>query len=154
MRLSRLAFIAILLLCVGLSAGQGKKPTSFAGHWTWKSQKNKQKEHVQFSLNVVQKGKNVTGTYSVDHFIDGQWQGEDGNQTPFRGTLRSNTATVEFNIDAAVAGYEQNVKYVVPSARKDISFATLKLAKGRLVWTHKSGRRVEGILRTVTLKRD
>ena len=57
----------------------------------------------------------VSGTYSVDDFVNGRWLGEDGNQTPFRGEERDGKVLVEFDPAATVPGYTENVTYKAPA---------------------------------------
>lgn len=51
----------------------------------------------------------VRGVYSVDDFINGEWQGEDGNQTPFAGRIHGGVIEIEFDPSATVPGYQENV---------------------------------------------
>ena len=75
----------------------------------------------------------MTGTYSVTDFVGKEPQIEDGNQTPFTGTVKDGVASIKFDPDATVPGYEENVKYKEPAGGK-ASTATLTLSGGKLEW--------------------
>ena len=149
--------IMLLALClltlVSPPAAWGKGPDPLAGYWEWRGPLDAHKHRMEFSLWIDHKGNAISGTYSVNEFVNGKWQGEDGNQTPFRGGLRQGTISIEFDATATVPGYEEHVTYTPPADGKQPSMATI-VPKGRvLVWTRVSGDQIEGIPDTITLVR-
>jgi hypothetical protein len=124
-----------------------------AGRWVWKEVARRNKPQTQFTLVVNRNGNVVHGVYSVDQFINGEWQGEDGNQTPFRGRVVGNTVEIEFDPDATVPGYEQNVSYKPPVDGRTPNRATLRLSGGTLLWRSTKGR-IEGVPLRATLRRE
>jgi hypothetical protein len=86
----------------------------------------------------MQNGENVTGTYGVADFVGKEAQIEDGNQTPFTGRIKDNIATIKFDTQATVAGYEQNVEYKEPANGKP-STATLTFSGNKVQWKLTSG---------------
>ena len=111
---------------------------NFGGNWD-SEQFNKQgNKYTQLSLFIKQTGENISGTYSVVDYVGKDPQIEDGNQTPFVGTVKDNVATIKFDPDATVPGYEENVKYKEPENGKP-STATLTLSDGKLQWNLTGG---------------
>ncbi len=111
------------------------------GKWESEFFNKKGESYTQFTMFIKQDGETINGTYSVDDFVGGEWQGEDGNQTPFTGTLKDKTAEIKFDVNATVAGYEENVKYKEPTGGKP-STATLTLDGGKIKWKHANGEAV------------
>jgi hypothetical protein len=103
--------IAIVLFSAGLSYPQGAG--SVSGRWVWNGPARTNKQQVQFTLTIDRMGDVVRGIYSVDEFINGRWQGEDGNQTPFRGRVKGNTIQIEFDPLATVPGYQCSTALIV-----------------------------------------
>lgn len=120
-------------------AEQTASKTNFAGNWDSERFNVKGKQYTQLSLFIKQSGENISGTYSVVDYIGGDPQIEDGNQTPFTGTVKGNVATIKFDPDATVPGYEENVKYKEPADGKAPSTATLTFADNKLQWKLASG---------------
>jgi len=127
---------------------------SVSGRWVWKEPARKNKPQVQFTLIIFRKGDAVSGVYSLDEFIDGRWQGEDGNQTPFRGRLKGDTFQIEFDPVATVPGYQENVTYSAPSDGRKPSAAVLTLNGQTLLWRFASGPRIEGVPAQFALHRE
>jgi hypothetical protein len=117
---------------------------SISGRWVWKEPARKNKPQVQFTITIQRKGDVVHGVYSVDEFINGRWQGEDGNQTPFRGRVKGDTIQVEFDPVATVPGYQENVTYSAPSDGRKPSTAVLRLDGRTLHWRFTGGPRIDG----------
>lgn len=139
--------IALLIFAATLSAQTRHE------RWTWKEKAVRNKTQRQFTLSFERRGAKVSGTYSVDEFINGKWQGEDGNQTPFAGTLKDGVITVEFDPQATVAGYEQNVKYKAPADGRTPSKATIKIQGNILTWTILEGEKIAELPDTLKLTR-
>ena len=79
-----LAVIArVCLVTIGLvvmAASINAQPSrNVAGRWVWKEVARRNQPQTQFTLVITRLGDKVKGTYSVDQFINGKWQGEDGN---------------------------------------------------------------------------
>jgi len=146
----RLALAAMLLLS---GAAEVYSQTSLAGRWVWKQSVQRNKSQVQFSLVIHREGNRIRGVYSVDEFINGEWQGEDGNQTPFRGRVTRAGAEIEFDPDATVPGYEQNVRYTPPTDGRKPAVAILTLRGGTLLWRTVEGT-IERVPAQVTLRRE
>lgn len=108
------------------------------GKWESEFFNKKGENYTQLTLFIKQSGDIINGTYSVDDFVGGEWQGEDGNQTPFTGTVKDGTATIKFDINATFPGYEENVKYKEPTDGKP-STATLTMNGDKLQWKLASG---------------
>lgn len=123
------------------------------GQWVWKEPERKNKPQVQFTLTIRRKGDVIRGVYSVDKFIDGVWQGEDGNQTPFQGRAKGDTSQIEFDPSATVPGYQENVTYSAPSDGRKPSIATITLNGQTLLWRVTSGPRIEGVPSRLALRR-
>src|ERR671914_67996 len=85
--------LASAFLIVLAGSSQAQTAQSVTGRWQWKERAVKNKPQTQFTLVITGKGKSFRGTYSVDEFINGTWQGEDGNQTPFRGEIKGKIIT-------------------------------------------------------------
>lgn len=143
---------AILLFLAGSVLPQGV--ASLTGRWVWKDVARKNKAQTQFTVVIYREGDVVRGVYSVDEFINGKWQGEDGNQTPFRGRVTSGKVQIEFDPSATVPGYEENVRYKAPADGRKPSVAVLSLKGGALHWHLVKGDRIEGVPVKVGLHRE
>jgi hypothetical protein len=110
----------------------------FSGYWDSGQYDKKGNEYTQLSLSIKQNGETVSGTYSVIDFVGKEPQIEDGNQTPFTGTIKDGVASIKFDTAATVAGYEENVKYKEPADGKP-STATLTLSGDKLQWKMTGG---------------
>ena len=108
----------------------------------------------QFTIVIKHKGDVVSGTYSVDEFINGKWQGEDGNQTPFSGRVKGATVEIEVDPSATVAGYEENVTYTPPTDGRKPSTAVITLNGPTLQWRLVRGPGIDGVPASVVLKRE
>lgn len=149
----RLCFsAAVLVFIAGLVNAQGASGVS--GRWVWKSVARKNKPQTQFTVVIQREGGAMHGTYSVDEFINGKWQGEDGNQTPFRGRVTREKVEIEFDPSATVPGYEQNVEYKSPADGRKASVAVLTLNRGILIWRLTGGDGIEGVPAQVALRRE
>lgn len=148
MKKACIAVVALFVLTLTVSA------QSKTEHWIWKERAVKDKPQTQFSLNFQRRGTRVTGTYSVDQFINGEWQGEDGNQTPFVGTVKNGVIYVEFDPLATVPGYQENVRYRKPTDGRAPSKATIRIEGKVLNWTFLSGEKIEGLPDRLRLTRD
>lgn len=103
------------------------------GKWESEFFNKKGENYTQMSFFIKQTGDTINGTYSVDDYVGGEWQGEDGNQTPFTGTMKDGGAEIKFDVNATVPGYEENVKYKEPTSGKP-STATLTMDGGKMKW--------------------
>jgi hypothetical protein len=124
----------------------------FSGNWDSAEYDKKGNEYTQLSLFIKQTGETVTGTYSVVGFIGKEPQIEDGNQTPFTGTIKDGVASIKFDTVATVAGYEENVKYKEPADGKP-STATLTLSGDNLQWKMTGGDTSTGLPKEVSLSK-
>lgn len=148
----RLGLASILiLLFAALVQAQGIGVVD--GRWAWQETARKDKPQTQFSISIRRQGNVVSGVYSVDEFINGEWQGEDGNQTAFVGRIKGNTMLIKFDPDATVPGYQENVIYRAP-ARGRPSSATLTLKGQTLLWRFTNGRRIVEVPDKLTLRRE
>lgn len=148
-----LSFLAILLFFIAAPVHAQSVP-AVSGRWMWKEVARKHKPQTQFTVVIQRKGDVVLGTYSVDEFIDGKWQGEDGNQTPFRGRVTPQGVEIEFDPSAVAPGYEQDVRYKAPADGRKPSVAVLTLKGRTLLWNLVRGKRIDGVPSRVTLNRD
>ncbi len=89
----------------------------------------------------------------MDEFINGKWQGEDGNQTPFIGSLNGSEMQIEFDPLATEPGYEQNVSYVAPSDGRKPSVAIVRRSSSNLRWRLARGPGIAGVPANVVLSR-
>ena len=142
---------AFLIMLAG--ASQAQTAQSVAGQWQWKERAIKNKPQTQFTLVISGKGNSVRGTYSVDEFINGKWQGEDGNQTPFHGEIEGKVFRIEFDPMATAPGYEPNVTYKPPADGRKPSVAFLSVSGRTLLWQFISGERIVGVPGRMTLTR-
>lgn len=108
------------------------------GNWESDFFNKKGENYTQLTLFIKQTGDTINGTYSVNDYVGGEWQGEDGNQTPFTGTMKDGKFEIKFDVNAAVPGYEENVKYKEPTEGKP-STATLTMEGGKMKWKLTSG---------------
>jgi len=149
----RLCFsAAVLCFIAGSVNAQGASAVS--GRWVWKNVARRNKPQTQFTVVIHREGDVLHGVYSVDEFINGKWQGEDGNQTPFRGRVTSGKVQIEFDPSATVPGYEQNVTYKAPTDGRKPSVAALTLNGGTLLWRLIDGDSIEGVPGRVALHRE
>ena len=146
-------FIACFAPLVAPAAVTPNDADAFAGHWAWKGPVDAEKSQMEFTVWIDRKGDAISGTYSVYQYVDGKWQGEDGNQTPFRGALRDGALHIEFDPTAAVPGYEEHVTYKAPDDGRAPSTATMVPKAGALEWTFDGGDPIEGIPDKLTLVR-
>ena len=149
----RLLFVSAVLLLTSATI-YTQTPSAFSGRWVWKQVARKNKPQTQFTLVIDRKGDVVSGIYSVDEFINGKWQGEDGNQTPFLGRVKGSTIELEFDPSATVAGYEQNVKYAAPADGRQPSTAILTLNGPTLTWRLVKAPGIDGVATRLTLTRE
>lgn len=149
----RIFFVTAILLLTSATM-YPQTPSAFSGRWVWKQIARKNKLQTQFTLVINRKGDVVRGVYNVDEFINGKWQGEDGNQTPFLGRVKGSTVEIEFDPSATVAGYEQNVTYAAPTDNRKPSTAILTLNGPILTWRLVTSPGIEGVPARLTLKRE
>ena len=143
-----------LVLLIALDSAVYAQPTnSVAGRWVWKEVARRNQPQTQFTLVINRVGNKVTGTYSVDHFVNGKWQGEDGNQTPFSGRINGGRVEIEFDPDATVPGYEENVTYQPPTDGRKPALAVMTLQGSTVSWRSVTGR-IEGVPARITLRRE
>jgi hypothetical protein len=151
--LIKTTLVAAVLL-IGISPTvYAQTANAVAGRWVWKETARRNQPQTQFTLVIRRIGDKVSGTYSVDEFINGKWQGEDGNQTPFAGRVIRGRVEIEFDPDATVPGYEENVIYKPPTDGRKPSLAVLTLQGRMLNWRLLTGR-VEGLPGQVALRRE
>ena len=146
-----LAFASLVLLA---GAVQAQSVASVNGRWVWKEVARKHKGQTQFSMVIRRTGNTVRGTYSVDEFIDGKWQGEDGNQTAFIGRVKGKTLRIEFDPAATVPGYQENVTYHPPADGSPPSVGVLTMNGQTLLWQFVSGTKLEAVPNRLTLHRE
>jgi len=124
------------------------------GRWVWKEVASKNQPQTQFTVVIYREGEVVRGSYSVDQFINGEWQGEDGNQTPFVGRVTSRKVQIEFDPSAIVPGYQRNVTYKPPADGRKPSVAVLIFKGGTLLWRLVQGNPIDGVPDKLVLHRD
>ena len=146
-----MACAALILLAISSHAQTAQ---SVSGRWQWKERAIKNKPQRQFTLVIQGSGKIVRGTYSVDEFINGDWQGEDGNQTAFRGQIQGKLIKIEFDPMATAPGYEQNVTYKPPADGRKPSVAFLTISGRTLLWRFIAGESITGVPSRLTLHRE
>jgi hypothetical protein len=149
----RLFLVSAILLLSSVTI-YPQTASAVSGRWIWKQIARKNKPQTQFTIVINRKGDVVSGTYSVDEFINGKWQGEDGNQTPFLGRVKGSTVEIEFDPSATVAGYEQNVTYTPLTDGRKPSTAVITLSGPSLQWRLVTGPGIEGVPAKVILKRE
>jgi hypothetical protein len=148
MKRQSFATLALLLVIAGSLQAQ-----AIIGRWEWHEVAVKDQPQKRFSLMITRKANVVRGVYSVDEFINGEWQGEDGNQTPFLGVVKSKKITLQFDPLATVPGYQQNVNYKAPNDGRQPSIAGLVLSGRTLQWRIISGAKIEGLPNKLALRR-
>jgi hypothetical protein len=141
---------AVVILSAGSSVAQ-TSATNVSGRWVWKQIARKNKSQTQFRIVIRRQGSILRGTYSVDEFVNGKWQGEDGNQTPFVGHMSGSEVKIEFDPQATRPGYEQNVSYAAPSDGRTPSVAIITRNGLNLRWQLVQGPGIEGIPTIVVL---
>lgn len=152
--LLRFSILCFMMLSGTFPAASQTNVQPYLGRWIWKEPAKRNKPQTQFSIVIQRQGKTIKGTYSVNEFINGEWQGEDGNQTPFIGQLQGNELQLEFDPMATVPGYEENVKYVPPSDGRKPSKAVLERRGTTLRWRLSTGPGIEGVPESVVLVRE
>ena len=120
------------------------------GRWESEFFNKKGEAYTQLTLNIKQTGETISGTYSVIDYIGDEAQVEDGNQTPFIGTVKDGAVEIKFDTSATVPGYEENVKYKEPTSGKP-STATLTMDGGKLKWKLASGESPMENVKEITL---
>ena len=140
--------LVLLLVIAGLTQAQ-----TITGRWEWHEVAVKNQPQTRFSLMITRKANVVRGVYSVDEFINCEWQGEDGNQTPFLGVVKGKNITLQFDPLATVPGYQQNVNYRAPHDGPQPSIARLVLSGRTLRWQIISGAGIEGLPNKLALRR-
>ena len=145
-----LAVVFVFGVSPAVYAQQGN---AVAGRWVWKGVARRNQTQTRFTLVIKRVGDKVRGTYSVDYFINGDWQGEDGNQTPFAGRFNRGRIEIEFDPDATVPGYQENVTYTPPADGRKPSLAVLTL-QGRTLNCQIVTGSIEGVPARVTLRRE
>lgn len=139
------------------AANDTAKETSavkFGGIWDSDRLNLKGEEHTEFSLSISQAGDKIEGTYSVIDFVAGEPQIEDGNQTPFVGTIKNGAAEIKFDPENVVPGYEENVMYVEPPNGKKPATATLTMSGNSLTWKTTSGAVSGNLPKEIKLTKD
>lgn len=126
----------------------------FGGNWDSDKLNAKGEEHTEFSLLITQVGDKIEGSYSVTHFIADEPETEDGNQTPFVGTVKNNVAEIKFDPENTVPGYEEKVMYVEPPDGKKPSTATITISGNALTWKTTSGAINGDVPKDIKLTRD
>ncbi|HVQ39066.1 MAG TPA: hypothetical protein VMS31_16125 [Pyrinomonadaceae bacterium] len=149
----RLSFVVAILL-VSAAPIFTQTASAVSGRWVWKQVARKNKPQTQFTLVIHHQGNKVHGVYNVDEFINGKWQGEDGNQTPFSGRVNGSIVEIEFDPSATVPGYQENVTYAAPTDGRKPSGATLTLSGPALIWKVVTPPGIEGVPDRLTLKRE
>ena len=144
---------SILLLFAWTGTVNAQSVNSVSGRWVWKEVARRNQPQTQFTLVINRVGNKITGTYSVDQFVNGEWQGEDGNQTPFSGRINGGRVEIEFDPDATVPGYEQNVTYKPPTDGRKPALAVVTLQARTVSWRSVTGR-IEGVPARITLRRE
>lgn len=141
------------ILCVFTATLHAQPINSVAGRWVWKEVARRNQPQTQLTLVIRRVGNKVSGTYSVDQFVNGDWQGEDGNQTPFSGRINGGRIEIEFDPDATVPGYEENVTYKPPTGGGKPALAVVTLHGNSLSWRSVTGR-IGGVPARITLRRE
>lgn len=148
--MKRQSFATLALLLVIAVTLQAQDIT---GRWEWLEVAVKDKPQTRFSLMITRKANIVRGVYSVDEFINGEWQGEDGNQTPFLGVVKNKNVTLQFDPLATVPGYQHTVNYKAPDDGRQPSMARLVLSGRTLRWQIIRGSGIEGLPNKLALRR-
>lgn len=153
-RACQLVFVSgVIILCAVTGAPQ-KAGSDVTGTWVWKQMARKNKTQIQFRIVIRDRGKGLRGIYSVDEFVNGEWQGEDGNQTPFIGHIDGSEVKIEFDPLATQPGYEKNVSYVAPSDGRKSSLAIITRSGSDLRWRLVRGPGIAGVPANVVLRRE
>lgn len=158
--LHRLFLLSTILFCSAVSihpqtvTSQSRALAPFTGRWTWKQIARRHRPQSQFTIVIKRKGNVVSGTYSVDEFINGAWQGQDGNQTPFQGRLKGAAIEIEFDPQATVPGYQEHVAYQAPADGRKPSLALLTFDGKTLRWRLIRGPGIEGVPNRLALYRE
>ncbi len=142
-----------MIVCAVTSAPQ-KSGTHVTGTWVWKQIARKNKTQIQFRIVIRDEGNGLRGTYSVDEFVNGKWQGEDGNQTPFVGRMDGSGVKIEFDPLATQPGYEKNVSSAAPSDGRKPSMAIITRSGSNLRWRLVRGPGIEGVPVNLVLRRE
>lgn len=109
---------------------------------------------TQIWLEIEQKGDQISGIYSVGYSIgDEPQEGDDGNQNPFIGTVKGNTATIKFDPENISPGYLENVKYQDPADGKSPASATFTMSGESLIVNVTEREIVEGLRAKIAFKK-
>lgn len=134
-------------------ASKDTTAVKLGGNWDSDKLNIKGEEHTEFSLFITQVGDKIEGTYSVINFVAGEPQIEDGNQTPFVGTVKNGVAEIKFDPENTVPGYEENVMYVEPINGKPAT-ATITMSGDSLTWKTTSGAVSGNVPKEIKLSKD
>lgn len=138
--MTSLSLLALLVLASNFStpvAAQTK--TGLGGNWEWTSPPDKKHEQTAFFLSLKQRGNRVSGTIGFALLVDGENDGSGSSQTPFIGTVKGDTLTIEFDPNDVSGDDAENLRYKRPKGREP-SVATLRLKNGKLEWTLVKGK--------------
>ncbi|HLA11041.1 MAG TPA: hypothetical protein VJ023_10655, partial [Pyrinomonadaceae bacterium] len=113
----RLLFASVVVILCTVTSAPQKGGTNVTGQWVWKQFARTKKSQIQFRLVIRRERNIVRGIYSVDEFVNGKWQGEDGNQTPFVGNIDGSDVKIEFDPLATQPGYERDVTGKIQSGQ-------------------------------------
>ena len=150
----RLLFLSgVVALCTTASAQQ-RSGKNITGHWVWKQIARTNKSQIQFRIVIRHEGSTFRGIYSVDEFVNGKWQGEDGNQTPFLGHMDGSDMEIKFDPLATQPGYEKNVSYIAPLDGRRPSMAIITRSGSKLRWRLVFGPSIEGVPTNLLLRRE
>lgn len=150
----RLLFASGIMILCAVSSVPQKSGANVSGRWVWKQIARKNKSQIQFRIVIRREGNILRGIYSVDEFINGKWQGEDGNQTPFVGHMNGSDVKIEFDPLATQPGYEKNVSYAAPTNGRKPSMATISRSGSNLRWRLVRGPGIEGVPANVILRQE
>jgi hypothetical protein len=149
-----LLFASVVVILCAVSSVPQTSGTNVSGRWVWKQIARKNKSQIQFRIAIRREGNILKGIYSVDEFVNGKWQGEDGNQTAFVCHMNGSDVKIEFDPLATQPGYEKNVSYAAPSDGRKPSMAIITRSGSNLRWRLVHGPGIQGVPANVVLSRE
>lgn len=129
--------IFLLLVCLISSALTVSAQKNLSGGWKWTNKPDKNKMQTYFAIDLKLKNGKVAGTMYFGELENGEAT-SDGSITPFIGTIKGDTVTLEFDPEVYEPSYTKNLRYKKPKGKLPAT-ATLKLKNGKLGWTQVRG---------------
>lgn len=138
---------AFFLLVLSFSvSGTAQNIKNGESSWFWRSKAGKDNLSFQFALFLKIKGKKASGALQFRNLDNGEWNGGDGEMTPFIGRVIGNVIKIEFNNeDWRNAESGEGSEFYRRPKRKARYTATLKFNKNTLEFLQADNKFISGL---------